>query len=127
MLRQAPAGAVWPDSGSSPWHAGSTSTLPNNSYLMDLGSLLPAIAAVSAAANLDSAPSGTAELSLDALSRLQEEELSMLALHRQLWLVCGAHDFGGLWQPGAARAWPKAWQAALGSIAAGTPPMILGM
>lgn len=101
--------------------------LPNASYLLDLGSLLPAIAAVSGAGDLDAAPSATADLSLDALSRLQEEELSVVALHRQLWLYCGVHDFGGLWQPGAARAWPKAWQAALGAIAAGTPPMVLGM
>eukprot|EP00887_Chlorella_sp_A99_P002072 scaffold21.g2072.t1 len=107
--------------------------LPGESYLRDLGSLLPAVAAVAASpalgdSGLGSASLTSAELSLDNLQALQERDLLLLKLFRQLWLYAGVYDFGGLLPPSQrAHAWPAAWQAPLGQLAAVSPVLLLGM
>ncbi|KAL4452207.1 hypothetical protein ABPG75_007869 [Micractinium tetrahymenae] len=123
--------------------------LPNDSYIKDLGALLPAVGAVAEAVGIASsgrmsASLSVADMSLDALNTAQEEDLLVLRLFRQLWLYCGVYDFGSLQQAApapqngrrvtashaptsaAAGRWPPAWHGALGRVAAATPLLILG-
>lgn len=128
--------------------------LPNNSYVMDLGALLPALGCVSVdVSDLTPAPSGaienhalaeanslnhnhshrhrtsrastasTLDMTLEALLQLQDRDLEIRRLHRNLWLYCGIYDFGGFRE---SMTWPKNWQSALGRIAVATPLLMLG-
>ena len=107
--------------------------LPNEGYLRDLGSLLPAVAAVAAVPPvLESRASlglSAAEMSLGTLQAMQEHDLLLLRLVRLLWLYVGIYDFAGLVAAaaGVAPRWPPAWRASLGQVAATSPLLALGM
>lgn len=111
--------------------------LPNESYIRDLGALLPAIAAVLPTLKEKKRPSSAAtggvalsstSLSLDTLSSLQDEGRTFNASLRHLWLYSSIYDFGmiagGVGQ--SEGAWPSTWPQALSSIASATPVLILG-
>lgn len=110
--------------------------LPNESYSRDLGALLPALAAaaralVAASGGMQrfSSLASAKDMSLDALSTLQKENLLLTKLFRQLWLHCATFNFGGLISGAsgpANSAWPAEWRAALSTLATATPVLLLG-
>lgn len=75
-----------------------------------------------------SAVLSSTELSLDALSHLQEEDRSVNDALRRLWLYSSVYDFAALARPapGVAPAWPSEWSGALSAIAAATPVLLVG-
>lgn len=111
--------------------------LPNESYIRDLGALLPAIAAILPTLQEKRRPSSSAtggfglsstSLSLDTLSTLQDEGRTFNASLRHLWLYSSIYDFGMI-AGGVGNsddAWPSPWSQALSSIASATPVLILG-
>jgi len=108
--------------------------LPNESYVVDLGALLPAIAAAmlplgdpKVAGRMSAALSST-ELSLDTLSHMQEEDRAVNTALRHLWLYASVYDFAALSRPapGAPAPWPLEWSTALSGIAASTPVLLIG-
>lgn len=110
--------------------------LPNETFAKDLGSLLPAIAAVmqhgtdlKSSGRLSSSLSA-ADLSLEDLSLLQEENRALHAALRHLWLQSSVYNFASVSKGGGSASdeaiWPLHWSLALSHIAAKTPVLLLG-
>lgn len=115
--------------------------MPNESFVKDLGALLPAAAAAvqglqdhKQESKKSSMALSLSELSLDALSSMQAEGRALNAALRHLWLHSSVYDFASFnsstasRSPGAAAraAWPREWADALCIIASSTPALLLG-
>jgi phosphatidylinositol 4-kinase len=114
--------------------------MPNETFVKDLGALLPAAAAAVQGlqdykheSKRSSMALSSSELSLDALSSMQAEGRALNAALRHLWLHSSVYDFASLNKAGNTRftaaaraAWPSEWADALCLIAASTPALLLG-
>ena len=110
--------------------------MPNESFVRDLGALLPAVAAVLQGmqqqqhdvSRRSSRAYSSGDLSLDALSSMQEEGRALHAALRHLWLHSSVYDFAGLVNKGQkfSASWPQEWATSLCTIAASTPALLLG-
>jgi hypothetical protein len=97
--------------------------LPNQTYLQDLGALLPAIGAIVDDVQIhDSSQDGQACSILQSQDSNQENDARLRMLFRQLWLHTAAFDFGNI----VHIRWPEEWRWCLGSIAVGTPLLLVG-
>lgn len=104
--------------------------MPNDSYKLDLGSLLPAIAAAVSSikasfviGRLSSALS-SGDISLEALNKIQEEGRIETSAFRHLWFSCAVYDFGCIRSP--SEHWPEEWSTCLCIIASRTPILMIG-
>ncbi len=103
--------------------------MPNESYVEDLGSMLPAMAAAimsiqaSFVVGRISSVLSSGDLSLDALKEIQEEGRIETAAFRHLWFCAAVYDFGSIRSTGS---WPQDWSRALCAIAARTPILLIG-
>lgn len=110
--------------------------MPNESFVRDLGALLPAVAASLQGmqdqrhdSRRSSRAYSSGDLSLDALSSMQEEGRTLHAALRHLWLQSSVYDFADLSNNKGRKffsAWPEEWATALCTIAASTPALLLG-
>jgi len=102
---------------------------PNESYVADLGSLLPAVAAAVASIPTSfvmgriSSVLSSGDLSLDALKEIQEEGRVETSAFRHLWFCAAVYDFGSIRSAGG---WPSAWSRALCVISSRTPILLIG-
>ena len=103
--------------------------MPNESYIEDLGSLLPALGAAITSIQASfvmgriSSVLSSGDLSLDALKDIQEEGRIETAAFRHLWFCAAVYDFGSIRSTGN---WPADWSHALCSIAPRTPILLIG-
>ena len=103
--------------------------MPNESYVTDLGSLLPAVAAAISSIQASfvmgriSSVLSSGDLSLDALKEIQEEGRIETSAFRHLWFCAAVYDFGSIRSVGC---WPDAWSRALCAISLRTPILLIG-
>eukprot|EP00889_Picochlorum_renovo_P003554 jgi/Picre1/30584/NNA_005946.t1 len=81
--------------------------MPNDTYITDLGSLLPAIAA-----------------GISTLNKIQEESRLETSAFRHLWFCCAVYDFASIRSRNSF--WPQEWSDALCQIASRTPILLIG-
>ena len=104
--------------------------MPNDSFRLDLGGLLPAIAA--AVSNIKasfvigrlSSALSAGDLSLEALNKIQEEGRIETSAFRHLWFCCSVYDFGSI--RSTSDKWPEEWSRYLCIIASRTPLLMIG-
>lgn len=103
--------------------------MPNDSYVEDLGSVLPAMAAAITSIQASfvvgriSSVLSSGDLSLDALKEIQEEGRIETAAFRHLWFCAAVYDFGSIRSTGS---WPAEWSVALCVMAQRTPILLIG-
>jgi len=104
--------------------------MPNDSYIVDLGSLLPAIACAISSIKASfvmgriSSALSSGDLSLEALNKLQEEGRLETSAFRHLWFCSAVYDFGSV--RSSTRKWPDEWSESLYEIASRTPLLLIG-
>jgi phosphatidylinositol 4-kinase len=103
--------------------------MPNESYVEDLGSMLPALAGAITSIQASfvvgriSSVLSSGDLSLDALKEIQEEGRIETAAFRHLWFCAAVYDFGSI---RSTESWPVEWSLALYVIAPRTPILLIG-
>lgn len=104
--------------------------MPNESFVFDLGSLLPAIATSISTIKASfvigrlSSALNSGDLSLDALNKIQEEGRIETSAFRHLWFCSAVYDFGCVRSTN--EIWPKEWSTCLCIIASRTPILMIG-
>ena len=106
--------------------------MPNDTYIADLGSLLPAIASSVSSIKAPfvmgriSSALSSGDLSLEALNKLQEDSKVHTSAFRHLWFCSAVYDFASFQASGGPNKWPKAWIESLNIIASRTPILLIG-
>lgn len=104
--------------------------MPNDTYITDLGSLLPAIAEGISSIKSSfvmgriSSALSNGDLSLEALNKIQEESRLETSAFRHLWFCCAVYDFASIRSRNSF--WPREWSDSLCQIASRTPILLIG-